>query len=246
MSISILYTRVSSVDQKTDRQRVKENEFDKVIEDKCSGAIPIFERPEGSTLKTLIDRQLIKSISVWQIDRCGRDLRDIINFIHYTTERGIPVNFLSQGLCTLNEDKEENPISKMIISILGVVAEMERKLSKERQREGIELAKLDPTKYLGRKPGSVEDPIRFLSKPRNKKGLEFLRKGYKNIEYIDSLILKYTNNTSYNTTRRHLNVLINYLYDNGFKIQKSSLRSRRQIETVRPFHKLLTLENGIT
>ena len=54
MSISILYTRVSSVDQKTDRQRVKENEFDKVIEDKCSGAIPIFERPEGSTLKTLI------------------------------------------------------------------------------------------------------------------------------------------------------------------------------------------------
>ena len=152
MSISILYTRVSSVDQKTDRQRVKEDDFDKVIEDKCSGAIPIFERPEGSILKTLIDRQLIKSISVWQIDRCGRDLRDIINFIHYTTERGIPVNFLSQGLCTLNEDKEENPISKMIISILGVVAEMERKLSKERQREGIELAKLDPTKYLGRKP----------------------------------------------------------------------------------------------
>jgi DNA invertase Pin-like site-specific DNA recombinase len=43
-----------------------------------------------------------------------------------------------------------------MISILGVVAEMERKLSKERQREGIELAKLDPTKYLGRKPGSNE------------------------------------------------------------------------------------------
>ncbi|MEN8825503.1 MAG: recombinase family protein, partial [Wenyingzhuangia sp.] len=77
MSISVLYTRVSSVDQKTDRQRVKEDDFDKVIEDKCSGAIPIFERPEGSSLKTLIDRQLIKSISVWQIDRCGRDLRTI-------------------------------------------------------------------------------------------------------------------------------------------------------------------------
>ena len=58
-----------------------------------------------------------------------------------------------------------------------------------------------------------------------------------NTEYIDSLILKYTNNTSYNTTRRHLNVLINYLYDNGFKIQKSSLRSRRQIETL---HKPIT------
>ena len=59
-----------------------------------------------------------------------------------------------------------------------------------------------------------------------------VKSGGINTEYIDSLILKYTNNTSYNTTRRHLNVLINYLYDNGFKIQKSSLRSRRQIETL--------------
>ena len=64
-----------------------------------------------------------------------------------------------------------------------------------------------------------------------------VKSGDINTEYIDSLILKYTNNTSYNTTRRHLNVLINYLYDNGFKIQKSSLRSRRQIETL---HKPIT------
>lgn len=64
-----------------------------------------------------------------------------------------------------------------------------------------------------------------------------VKSGDINNEYIDSLILKYTNNTSYNTTRRHLNVLINYLYDNGFKIQKSSLRSRRQIETL---HKPIT------
>jgi DNA invertase Pin-like site-specific DNA recombinase len=182
MSISILYTRVSSVDQKTDRQRVKENDFDKVIEDKCSGAIPIFERPEGSILKTLIDRQLIKSISVWQIDRCGRDLRDIINFIHYTTERGIPVTFLSQGLRTLDKDGKENPISKMIISILGVVSEMTRAQILENQRQGIELAKLDPNKYLGRKPGSVEDPIKFLSKKKNRLALDLLKNGYKNIE----------------------------------------------------------------
>jgi len=182
MSISILYTRVSSVDQKTDRQRVKEDDFDKVIEDKCSGAIPIFERPEGSILKTLIDRQLIKSISVWQIDRCGRDLRDIINFIHYTSERAIPVRFLSQGLSTLDENGDEDPITKMIISILGVVAEMSRKQILENQKQGIALAKLDPNKYLGRKPGSVENPIQFLSKPQNKKALELLRKGYKNVE----------------------------------------------------------------
>tara|TARA_A200000113_G_scaffold13604_1_gene12412 strand:+ start:400 stop:1185 length:786 start_codon:yes stop_codon:yes gene_type:complete len=53
-----------------------------------------------------------------------------------------------------------------------------------------------------------------------------------NTEYIDSLILKYTNNTSYNTTRRHLNVLVNYLHDNGFPIDKSKLKARKQEEAL--------------
>ena len=66
----------------------------------------------------------------------------------------------------------------MIISILGVVAEMERKLIKERQLEGIAIAKLQ-NKYLGRKPGSREDPLTFLSKPKNRKAITLLKKGYK-------------------------------------------------------------------
>lgn len=47
MGISVLYVRISSLDGKTDRQRVNEEEFDRVIEDKCSGSIPIFEREGG-------------------------------------------------------------------------------------------------------------------------------------------------------------------------------------------------------
>ena len=66
----------------------------------------------------------------------------------------------------------------------------------------------------------------------NKLRQRLVKSGDINVEYIDSLVLKYSNNTSYNTTRRHLNVLINFLYDNGFKIQKSSLRSKRQVETL--------------
>lgn len=182
MSKSILYTRVSTLDQRTDRQRVTENDFSLVVEDYCSGSIPIFERPEGSKLKKMIDRNLVSSISVWQIDRCGRDLRDIINFIYYTSERKIPVTFLSQGLSTLDKDGKENPISKMIISILGVVSEMTRAQILENQRQGIELAKLDPNKYMGRKPGSVEDPIKFLSKKKNRQALDLLKNGYKNVE----------------------------------------------------------------
>ena len=70
----------------------------------------------------------------------------------------------------------------MIISILGVVSEMTRAQILENQRQGIELAKLDPNKYMGRKPGSVEDPIKFLSKKKNRQALDLLRNGYKNVE----------------------------------------------------------------
>ena len=44
----------------------------------------MFERDGGRQLKKWIDEGVITSISIWQIDRGGRDLRDILNFIHYT------------------------------------------------------------------------------------------------------------------------------------------------------------------
>ena len=51
-------------------------------------------------------------------------------------------------------------------------------------------------------------------------------------EYVDSLSLRHNNNTSFNTTRRHVNVLVNYLYENDFDIKPSKLKSRRQTETL--------------
>uniref|UniRef100_UPI003216DAB6 recombinase family protein n=1 Tax=uncultured Draconibacterium sp. TaxID=1573823 RepID=UPI003216DAB6 len=181
MKISILYVRISSISQRSDRQKVSKNDFDKVIEDSCSGSIPFFERPGGRELKKMIDKNLVKSISFWQIDRCGRDLHGILDFLRFTSERKLQVHFIEQNLSILNEEGEENPIAKMIISILGVVAEMERKMIKERQREGIELAKLQ-NRYTGRKKFSREDPLQFLSKVKNKKAVELLKKGYKKVE----------------------------------------------------------------
>jgi DNA invertase Pin-like site-specific DNA recombinase len=179
--MKVLYARVSSIDQKTDRQRITENEFDLVIEDKCSGAIPFFEREGGKEIKKLLDEGILKNLSVWQIDRLGRDLRDIINTIHYFNERKISINFVSQGLTTLDPEGKENPISKMMISILGVVGEMERNQIKERQREGIRIAKMKGS-YIGRKIGSKEDVMTFLNKEKNKKAVEYIKKNYKNTE----------------------------------------------------------------
>ena len=178
---SVLYVRVSSLDQKTDRQRVNEKDFDFVIEDKCSGAISFFDRDGGKEIKKLIDAGVLKSLSVWQIDRLGRDLRDIMNTIHFFNELNIPINFVSQGLTTLDQEGKENPISKMIISILGIVGEMERNQIKERQREGIRIAKLKGS-FKGRKVGSKEDILSFLSKEKNKKAVDYLKKGFKAVE----------------------------------------------------------------
>lgn len=180
--LKILYVRVSSIDQNPDRQRVHEYMYDKVIEDRISGKVALFEREGGKELLKLINLDLVGSISFWQIDRCGRDLKGIVDFLQFTVERKIPVHFIEQGLSTLNEDGTENQISKMCIAMMSVIAEMNRSLIKISQKEGIELAKLKGNVFLGRKTGTREDPLKFLSKTRNKYAMELLKKNYKSTE----------------------------------------------------------------
>lgn len=179
--MKVLYTRVSTVEQKTDRQKVNQYEFDMIIEDKVSGAIPFFERNGGQQVFGYAEKGILKELHVWEIDRLGRNLRDILNTIHYFTEKGIRIHFINQGLATLDQSGKENPIAKMMIGILGIVGEMERNQIRERQLAGIHLAKIKGA-YKGRKSGTQEDVLSFLSKPKNKKALELLRKDYKSSE----------------------------------------------------------------
>ena len=157
---------------------MNDKDYDLIVEDKCSGSIPFFERQGGKKINQLLEKGVLTSLSVWTIDRLGRDLLDILHTIQFLSEKGIRIHFIQQGLISLDEEGKENPISKMIISILGIVAEMERKQIKERQREGIELAKLRGV-YKGRVNGSKEDIRVFLNKPKVAKTIEYLKKGYK-------------------------------------------------------------------
>lgn len=177
----ILYARVSGLDQKTDRQTVDAKSYDLVIEDKCSGSIPFFEREGGKKIKLLVEKGCNMELDVHAIDRIGRDLLDILNTILFFNSNKIAIYFVSQGLATLNNKGEENAVAKMVISILGVVAEMEKKNINERTREGIAIAKA-LGKYKGRNKGTKEDVHYFLSKPKNKKALDYLKKGFKNSE----------------------------------------------------------------
>ena len=180
--MKVLYVRTSTIEQKTDRQRVNEKDYQLVIEDKCSGAINLFEREGGRRLLKLIEKGVLTELYVWQIDRLGRSLLDILSNIKFFNEKNICIHFVSQGLSTIQPDGTESSITKMIISILGTLSEMERTISRERQFEGIMLAKLKGNVYTGRKKDSKEDTLKFLSKPKNAKAIDYIKKGYKNVE----------------------------------------------------------------
>ena len=153
----VKYIRVSSVGQNIDRQLSVEYEF--TYPDTCSGSIPFAERPEA---KKLLANDEVTELHVHSIDRLGRNTLDIMQTIQHFTSKGINVISDKEGLQTMIDGKE-NPIAKMMIGILGTLAEFELTRIKERQKEGIANAKRKGT-YLGRSKGSVESNEVFLNK----------------------------------------------------------------------------------
>jgi DNA invertase Pin-like site-specific DNA recombinase len=82
---------------------------------------------------------------VTRLDRLGRDTRDVLNLIHECEQRGASVTVLDPHVSTKGD------MGHIVITVLGMVAQMERRFIKERQREGIERAKGEGI-YRGGKP----------------------------------------------------------------------------------------------
>lgn len=195
---SLLYVRCSTINQKTDRQ--SENDYGKslkedfqfFLEDKESGSVPIFERKNGKLMKVMIDGGRINHIHIHQIDRCARNLKSLLEFIEYTSERGVNVFFKKEGINTLGEDGKTSYMVKMMISVMGAFAEVENEIRKERQTEGIRIAIADG-RYENRTKRGKETPQRFLMK--HSKAVEYLRRGMKGSEVIRLLDNKINKNT---------------------------------------------------
>ena len=165
----VKYIRVSTVEQNTDRQ----DDFNgKTYTDECSGSIAFKDRPKASKLLANDD---VTEILVHSIDRLGRNTIDIMNTIQHFTNKGINVISEKEGLQTIIDGKE-NPISKMMIGILGTLAEFELSRAKERQSEGIAKAKAKGV-YAGRSAGSSESIDVFIAKESTKAILKNLRLG---------------------------------------------------------------------
>lgn len=147
------YVRVSTLDQNPERQ-LECLELDRIFVDKASGRDT--ERPGlREMLSYARDGDVIV---VHSMDRLARNVDDLRALVQNQTKRGIGVQFLKENLIFTGEDSS---MSQLMLTILGAVAQFERDLIRERQREGIVLAK-NKGVYRGRKRALSSERAREL------------------------------------------------------------------------------------
>ncbi len=137
------YVRVSSLDQHSDRQ-LDGVQLDKTFTEHASGRDT--NRPQLTELLGFVREG--DTVVVHSMDRLARNLDHLRRIVLDLTARGVRVEFVKEGLTFTGED---GPMASLILSLIGAVAEFERALINERQREGITLAKGRGV-YKGRKP----------------------------------------------------------------------------------------------
>jgi DNA invertase Pin-like site-specific DNA recombinase len=137
------YKRVSTIDQNSSRQ-LDGVQIDKCFEDKASGKD--MRRPELQA--ALLYCREADTLVVHSMDRLARSIVDLRAIVNELTSRGVAVEFVKENLRFTGDD---SPVAILLLSLIGAVAEFERSMILERQREGIALAKA-AGKYKGRKP----------------------------------------------------------------------------------------------
>lgn len=140
------YIRVSSKEQNTIRQEVKAKEFNIPVEnvyiEKASGK-NIKDRPVLNNLMAVLrngDKLIVDSIS-----RFARNTKDLINLVEELNNKGVIFVSLKESIDTTT------PTGMFMLTIFGAVAQLERDYIKDRQMEGIAIAK-EEGKFKGRKP----------------------------------------------------------------------------------------------
>jgi DNA invertase Pin-like site-specific DNA recombinase len=147
------YVRVSSFDQNPDRQ-LEQLQVDRVFTDKASGKNT--ERPQLRELLAYVREG--DTIVVHSMDRLARNVDDLRRIVNTETKRGVCIQFLKENLVFTGED---SPLANLMLSLLGAVAQFERDLIRERQREGIALAKHRGV-YRGRRKALAPERVAEL------------------------------------------------------------------------------------
>ena len=149
------YVRVSSFDQNPERQ-LEQVTVDRLFTDKASGKD--IQRPELERLLAFVREG--DTVVVHSMDRLARNLDDLRRLVQGLTQRGVRIEFVKEALTFTGEDL---PMANLMLSVMGAFAEFERALIRERQREGIALAKQRGA-YRGRKKSLNSEKIEELKR----------------------------------------------------------------------------------
>ena len=112
---------------------------------------------------------------VHSMDRLARNLDDLRRMVLDLTKKAVHVRFVKENLTFTGED---SPMSNLLLSLLGAVAEFERSMIRERQREGIALAKKAGV-YKGRKPSLTKEQVKEILRRVNRRLAWRLSTGYR-------------------------------------------------------------------
>lgn len=151
------YIRVSSVYQNTERQ-LEGLSLDRLFEDKISAK----DTKRPALEECLAYLRTGDTLHIHSIDRLARNLRDLQDIVGGLTSKGIHIRFEKESL-EFQANGKTNPMTKLMLHMMGAFAEFERELILERQREGIELAKR-AGKYKGRKRSLSDEQGQELRK----------------------------------------------------------------------------------
>jgi DNA invertase Pin-like site-specific DNA recombinase len=147
------YVRVSTFEQNAVRQ-LDGIELDRTFTEKASGKDA--KRPQLDALLTFVRNG--DTVVVHSMDRLARNLDDLRRIVQVRTKRGVRIEFAKECLTFTGED---SPMANLMLSVMGAFAEFERALIRERQREGIALAKQRGA-YRGRKPALSDTQVADL------------------------------------------------------------------------------------
>ena len=141
--LKVGYVRCSTIEQNEARQikMMEDQKVEKIFMDKASGKN--IDRKGFKDMMSFVregDIVIVESIS-----RIARNTRDLLTITSELTERGIEFKSLKESIDTTT------PSGRFVLTVFAALAELERENILERQREGIEIAKVEG-KYHGRKP----------------------------------------------------------------------------------------------
>ena len=172
----VKYNRVSTQIQSGNRFEADTEKYDLTLLDKISGTVLFKDRPQAKILIDYIQKGIVKEVIVEELSRLGRHTGDCITTLEWMDEKGVNVFVRNLGVQS-RPNGNKNPIWNVITSVISSLYALELDSIKERTSVGRQIY-VQKGGILGRKVGSTLSDRDFIEKPKAKKILEYLEKGW--------------------------------------------------------------------